>query len=77
MKLVASLLLAGSTTVAAFAPISSVRSTPTALNVAVGDSLPSVELLQGFPDVEKINMAEYSKDKNMIIVGLPGAFTPT
>ena len=33
--------------------------------------------MQGFPDVEKINVAEYCSGKNVIIVGLPGAFTPT
>ncbi len=39
--------------------------------------LPSVEVMQGFPDVEKINVADYCAGKNVIIVGLPGAFTPT
>jgi peroxiredoxin len=33
--------------------------------------------MQGFPDVENINVAEYCSGKNVIIVGLPGAFTPT
>jgi len=45
--------------------------------VAVGDSLPSVELFKDFPDVKKVNIADYAKGKKMIIVGLPGAFTPT
>jgi len=49
----------------------------TALNIADGDAIPSVELFQGFPDVNKINIADYVKGKNVIIVGLPGAFTPT
>ena len=40
-------------------------------------SLPSVEVMQGFPDVVKINIADYCAGKNVIIVGLPGAFTPT
>ena len=43
---------------------------------SVGDAVPSVELHSGFPP-EKINLAEYSKDKKMILLGLPGAFTPT
>lgn len=112
MKLSATLLLAGATATGAFAPTSFVGRSSTPLNVAVGDSLPSVELfqvctaaagslcvvhvswcccylplctdiipslclLQGFPDVEKVNIADYAKGKNMIIVGLPGAFTPT
>ena len=33
--------------------------------------------MQGFPDVVKINIADYCAGKNVIIVGLPGAFTPT
>jgi peroxiredoxin len=40
-------------------------------------SLPSVEVMQGFPDVKKINITDYCAGKNVIIVGLPGAFTPT
>jgi len=40
-------------------------------------SLPSVELMQGFPEVKKINITDYCAGKNVIIVGLPGAFTPT
>jgi peroxiredoxin len=40
-------------------------------------SLPSVEVMQGFPDVQKINISDYCAGKNVIIVGLPGAFTPT
>ena len=75
MKLLLAAALAGSA--AAFAPSVSNARSATALNVAAGDKLPSVELFQGFPDVEKIDIAEYAKGKNMIIVGLPGAFTPT
>lgn len=33
--------------------------------------------MQGFPDVKKINITDYCAGKNVIIVGLPGAFTPT
>lgn len=40
-------------------------------------SLPSVEVMQGFPDVKKINITDHCAGKNVIIVGLPGAFTPT
>jgi peroxiredoxin len=47
------------------------------LAFAAPSKIPSVEVLQGFPDVEKINVAEYCSGKNVIIVGLPGAFTPT
>jgi len=44
--------------------------------VSVGSFLPSVELHQGFPP-EKHNLADFAKDKNIILLGLPGAFTPT
>jgi len=49
----------------------------TTLAFAAPSKVPSVEVMQGFPDVEKINVAEYCAGKNVIIVGLPGAFTPT
>lgn len=44
--------------------------------ITEGDKLPEVELDTGFPP-EKVNMLEHSKGKKMIIIGLPGAFTPT
>jgi hypothetical protein len=47
------------------------------LAFAAPSKIPSVEVMQGFPDVETINVAEYCSGKNVIIVGLPGAFTPT
>merc|ERR1719469_412461 len=37
--------------------------------------IPSVNLTSGFPP-EGTNMAEYCAGKNVIIVGIPGAFTP-
>lgn len=43
---------------------------------SVGDKLPSINLHSGFPP-DMVNAAEYVKGKNMIFVGLPGAFTPT
>lgn len=43
---------------------------------SVGDKLPAVNLHFGFPP-EMINLAEYSADKSLVLVGLPGAFTPT
>ena len=75
MKFASTFLLA--TGVGAFAP-SSMKSRSTALNIAVGDNLPSAEIFKdSFPDVEKVDVAAYAKGKNIIIVGLPGAFTPT
>jgi len=44
--------------------------------VNVGDRLPTVDLHFGFPP-EAVNLAERAKGKNIILVGLPGAFTPT
>lgn len=41
-----------------------------------GFKIPPVELHKGFPP-EKINLAEYIAGRKVIIVGLPGAFTPT
>jgi hypothetical protein len=43
---------------------------------SVGDMLPSVELHHGFPP-KKHNLATFAKDKSILLVGLPGAFTPT
>jgi len=38
--------------------------------------LPSVELHLGFPP-KKHNLANFAEDKSILLVGLPGAFTPT
>mmetsp|Transcript_3194 Transcript_3194/g.4245 ORF Transcript_3194/g.4245 Transcript_3194/m.4245 type:complete len:210 (+) Transcript_3194:154-783(+) len=40
-----------------------------------GDKLPSVDVHWGFPP-QYIHMPEYCGSRNVIIVGLPGAFTP-
>jgi hypothetical protein len=42
----------------------------------VGSQIPNVELHKNFPP-ERIKIGDYLKDKNVVIVGLPGAFTPT
>jgi len=42
----------------------------------VGSKLPAVEIDFGFPP-EKVNIADRVKGKKVILVGLPGAFTPT
>jgi hypothetical protein len=44
--------------------------------IEVGSAVPSVELDFGFPP-EKVNIEERTKGKRTILVGLPGAFTPT
>ena len=40
-------------------------------------TLPSVSVLQGFPDPQSINLSDYCAGKNILLIGLPGAFTPT
>jgi len=53
---------------------SSMRSMST---VAVGDVIPGgISLHRGFPP-EKVDVADYLAKKTAIVVGLPGAFTPT
>eukprot|EP00567_Pseudictyota_dubia_P007709 CAMPEP_0197448956 /NCGR_PEP_ID=MMETSP1175-20131217/19721_1 /TAXON_ID=1003142 /ORGANISM="Triceratium dubium, Strain CCMP147" /LENGTH=68 /DNA_ID=CAMNT_0042980913 /DNA_START=26 /DNA_END=232 /DNA_ORIENTATION=+ len=42
----------------------------------VGDKIPSVNLHSGFPP-KMVDAADYVKGRNVIVVGLPGAFTPT
>jgi len=51
--------------------------TRTTLAFATPSKIPAVSLMRGFPDPAMINTAEYCAGKNIVIVGLPGAFTPT
>ena len=44
--------------------------------IKVGDKLPSVDLDWGFPP-DKVPMGTWTDGKTSVIVGLPGAFTPT
>lgn len=44
--------------------------------VTANTKLPLVDLHFGFPP-DKVNIASYAAGKKMILVGLPGAFTPT
>jgi len=44
--------------------------------IKAGDKIPSTNLHLGFPP-DYIDIAEYTAKKSVIIVGLPGAFTPT
>lgn len=44
--------------------------------IKVGDKVPNIGLDKGFPP-EKVMMGEFCKGKKFVLVGLPGAFTPT
>lgn len=44
--------------------------------VKIGDAIPEVELDKGFPP-EKVALKDLCKGKKVVLVGLPGAFTPT
>jgi peroxiredoxin len=44
--------------------------------IKVNDKLPFIDLHFGFPP-DIVNIAMYGANKKMIVVGLPGAFTPT
>jgi len=45
-------------------------------SVKVGDKLPDVSFDLGFPP-EKVSLKKLCMDKTLVVVGLPGAFTPT
>jgi peroxiredoxin len=44
--------------------------------ISVGDMVPHISLDLGFPP-EKIDLADRVAGKKVILLGLPGAFTPT
>jgi len=44
--------------------------------IAVGDKIPAITIDEGFNPIGKVDMAELTKGKKTIILGLPGAFTP-
>lgn len=45
-------------------------------SIAVGDSVPAVPMISAFPD-ESCDMVARLAGKKVVLVGLPGAFTPT
>lgn len=62
--------------IGAATPRAAVTATMNRSFATVGENLPSVDLHIGFPP-EKHNLAAFAKDKSILLVGLPGAFTPT
>mmetsp|Transcript_62313 Transcript_62313/g.114794 ORF Transcript_62313/g.114794 Transcript_62313/m.114794 type:complete len:107 (+) Transcript_62313:96-416(+) len=54
----------------------SVQPAPAGGRAPIGSKLPPVEIQCGFPP-EPVNIAERTAGKRVILVGLPGAFTPT
>jgi len=44
--------------------------------IKAGDKIPAVNMHFGFPPT-MVNVAEYCEGRNVVVVGLPGAFTPT
>ena len=61
---------------AAVAAVMLCSAVASAFTIKVGDKVPPVDLHFGFPPTF-VNTAEYLADRNVIVVGLPGAFTPT
>ena len=47
-----------------------------AFTIKPGDKVPMADLHFGFPPLN-VNTAEYLAGRNVIVAGLPGAFTPT
>jgi len=52
------------------------RAPAVSVRAKVGDAIPAVSLDKGFPP-EPFPVAEFCKGKKVVLVGLPGAFTPT
>lgn len=48
----------------------------TAAAISVGESIPAVNLHYGFPP-EMVDLPSRIAGKNVVVVSLPGAFTPT
>lgn len=44
--------------------------------IKIGDQVPNAKLHKGFPP-QMVPLADYCKGKKVVLVGLPGAFTPT
>jgi len=45
-------------------------------NVKIGDQVPDVTFDSDFPP-QKVKLRDLTKGKRVVLVGLPGAFTPT
>jgi len=62
--------------IGAITPRATVTTTFNRSFATVGDKLPSVDLHIRFPP-KKHNVAAFAEDKSILLVGLPGTFTPT
>ena len=60
----------------AAAAVALLSSAVSAFTIKPGDKIPAVDLHFGFPPTF-VNAAEYTEGRGVVIVGLPGAFTPT
>jgi peroxiredoxin len=45
--------------------------------IKIGDDFPAVSIFSGFGPPKDVDMAARVAGKKVILVGLPGAFTPT
>ncbi|CAG9129250.1 hypothetical protein JYU34_008412 [Plutella xylostella] len=76
------MVLTGTSTVirgiSAFAKVVTARSIHTTLRamaIKVGDTIPSIDLFEDSP-ANKVNIAELSSGKKVVLFAVPGAFTP-
>mmetsp|Transcript_98129 Transcript_98129/g.210468 ORF Transcript_98129/g.210468 Transcript_98129/m.210468 type:complete len:126 (-) Transcript_98129:986-1363(-) len=49
---------------------------PVKRRLKIGDSVPDVSFDSGFPPT-KVSLVEFCKGKKVVLMGLPGAYTPT
>ena len=61
---------------AAVAAVMLFSTVASAFTIKAGDKVPATDLHFGFPPTF-VSTGEYLADRNVIVVGLPGAFTPT
>jgi len=60
----------------ALAAVMLLSAATSAFTIKAGDKVPAADLHFGFPPTF-VATEDYLEDRNVIVVGLPGAFTPT